>query len=139
MITLKLDRDIRDRRVSLGNFYDETDSLRLYTIERPWLDNQVGISCIPTGIYYCERDMYYGGDGVGGKRDYPCFIVKDVPGRTEIKIHIANYVKDIIGCIGVGLTRNVNVPAVWGSRMAHDKFMIFMEGINEFKLEITDV
>ncbi len=134
-----LDRDIRTDKVTLGKLYDETDTLFLYTIERPWLDNQQTISCIPSGTYKAERDMYYGGDGVGGRQDYACFEVRNVPDRTEIKFHIANYVKNVVGCIGVGITRDSSVPAVWNSAIAFIKFMDFLDGINEFNLEIHDV
>jgi Family of unknown function (DUF5675) len=34
--------------------------------------------------------------------------VLDVPGRTAIRWHIANFPRDVLGCLGVGNTRNVD-------------------------------
>ena len=60
------------------------------TLERPWLDNQVGVSCIPSGIYKFKRDHY-------GKHQW--FSLLDVPGRTFIEIHPGNKVSHSEGCI----------------------------------------
>ncbi len=78
-----------------------------YTLELPWRDNQRNISCIP------EIDKE---DGV---LMYPhvspkfgnTFWIKPIEGRSEILIHVANFVasdnprtstSDLRGCIGVG-------------------------------------
>jgi hypothetical protein len=132
-------RDFRTNIVSLGTMTFDNPSIgKLRTIERPWKDNQQIISCIPTGIWVCERDMYYGGDGVGGKQDYECFEIRDVPDREEIKLHIANYVRQVVGCIGIGLTRDKKIPAVWNSSIAFKKFMEIQEGCDKFTLEIRN-
>lgn len=133
--------------VTLGMIYekDEVFGVKLpngqhglYTIERPWLNNKQDVSCIPAGRYKAERDMYYGGDGPGGKRDYECFEIRNVPGRAEIKIHIANYVKDIIGCIGVGMARDKDHPAIWSSTQGYNLFMQHLADADEFTLIIAD-
>lgn len=68
----------------------------LFTIERSWRDNERSISCIPVGSYVMKLGRYH-------KGDYPAYEVMSVPGRTDIKFHIANTVDDVAGCIGVGL------------------------------------
>lgn len=145
---IHLDRDIRWPNVTMAMMYADDGGFGLklpngkaglYTIERPWLNNQQDVSCIPAGNYKAERDMYYGGDGPGGKRDYECFEIRNVPKRSEIKIHIANYIKDIIGCIGPGMARDPNHPAVWSSTQAFNLFMDYMRGIDEFELIIRDI
>ena len=78
-----------------------------WTIELPWRNNAVNISCIPPGIYPLEKCMYYGGDGRGGKKDYPAYEIKNVPGRSHIKIHIAQHMDHIKGCMGVGQGFNI--------------------------------
>jgi hypothetical protein len=60
------------------------------TLERPWLDNQIGISCIPSGIYKFKRDHY-------GKHQW--FSVLDVSNRTFIEIHPGSQVSHSEGCI----------------------------------------
>lgn len=85
-----------------------------YSVERPWLDNQVSVSCIPTGEYEL------------GWRESPRFgqtwHVQDVPDRTYILIHVANFSKDVEGCIGLGMDLMGDTVAVSNSRAAVKKF-----------------
>lgn len=64
------------------------------TLELPWKDNKRKISCVPTGTYKVVRrtSQKYGEH----------FYLTNVPGRNLILIHAANYVTDLLGCIGVG-------------------------------------
>ncbi len=64
------------------------------TLELPWKDNQRRISCIPAGEYETVR--------VQSPRLGNTFMVKDVPNRSEILIHGAGTIADLLGCIGVG-------------------------------------
>lgn len=66
------------------------------TIELPWLDNEPSISCIPEGMY--DYEVIDQSPSI----DYPHVWIKDVPGRAGIKIHVANYVFQLRGCIAVG-------------------------------------
>jgi hypothetical protein len=66
------------------------DGETVHTIERPWLDNKVGVSCIPAGHYLFERDHY-------GRFQY--FRVLDVEGRTFIEIHLGTKPSHSNGCI----------------------------------------
>ena len=66
-----------------------------YTLELPWKDNQRMISCIPVGVYKIKKHN----SGKFGR----CFWIKDVPGRSEILIHPANYTRQLLGCIAVGM------------------------------------
>ena len=70
----------------------------LFTLERPWLDNRTGVSCIPApGTYHAvwrqrpnKRHTYW---------------LHDVPDRTWILIHSGNVVAHVQGCIMLGLSR----------------------------------
>lgn len=66
----------------------------VYTLERPWLDNKVSVSCIPEGQYLVKRDKT-------GR--FQWYAVQDVPGRTHIEIHPANKVEQLEGCIALGM------------------------------------
>lgn len=70
------------------------DKLMACTLELPWKDNKNKISCIPKGTYKVVRrnSAKYG--------DH--FHLLDVPKRSYILIHHANYHHDLLGCIGVG-------------------------------------
>jgi hypothetical protein len=64
------------------------------TLERRWLDNQRNVSCIPWGIYRCER--------IDSPRFGNTFEVTNVPGRTHVLLHKGNIDDDSHGCILVG-------------------------------------
>lgn len=71
--------------------------------ELPWRDNARRFSCIPAGEYQCRwRTSPRFGD---------CYHVEDVPGRSDILIHAANFAgdtrlgfkSDVEGCIALGM------------------------------------
>lgn len=64
------------------------------TLELPFLNNKVGISCIPPGYYKVEKRQ--------SVRFGSHFHIKDVAGRSMILIHIGNYHRNTSGCILVG-------------------------------------
>lgn len=115
----------------MGTFGTMTvGSLSWPTVEQAWNDNRIGTSCIPLGAYPLKPAMHYSGDGVGGKPDYPCYEVCDVPGRSLIHIHRANKADELRGCIapGVKLGAINNVWAVLASADAFAQFMAIMQG-----------
>lgn len=61
------------------------------SLERPWRDNLKGESCIPTGEYTCVR--------VNSPKFGATWLVRDVPGRSEILFHAGNTFADSHGCI----------------------------------------
>ena len=66
------------------------------TLELPDLGNKNRISCIPEGEYeIVKRNSAKYGDH---------FHILDVPNRSYILIHSANYVRQLLGCIAVGLS-----------------------------------
>lgn len=85
--------------------YDESRNVLFTcdTIELPYINNAPQISCIPKGTYICRYRT---------STKYPeHYHVLDVPNRSYILIHQANYVgsknpktnkPDLLGCIGVG-------------------------------------
>lgn len=105
----------------------------MYTIERPDLDNQPSVSRIPAGQYVCERRHF-------NKGGYDTFEIMDVPGRTNILFHIANVMKDVKGCVGLGTEVGVLYDhlAVLNSGEAFKGFMGDMEEVDSFQLLILD-
>lgn len=75
-----------------------TDGFSCVTVERPWRDNKNKVSCIPEGTYRCE----FGASSKNIPVSNMAYEVLDVPNRTVIKIHIANWPADLEGCIGLG-------------------------------------
>jgi len=99
-------------------------SLICHTIELPWKENKVNISCIPEGRYLLEKRITH-------ERGFH-LILKNVPGRSWILIHPANdALKELQGCIAPvmklsGIGKGIH------SRKAMDKLL---EAFEEVKKE----
>ena len=66
------------------------DGTEYPSLERPWLNNQTSISCIPAGHYKFKRDTH-------GR--FQWFRVLDVTGRTHIEMHLGTRPSHSEGCI----------------------------------------
>lgn len=64
-------------------------------IEKPWLDNHPQISCIPAGTYDVVTYL-------SPSKGYKVWLLKNVPGREYIEIHIANFESELLGCLAPG-------------------------------------
>lgn len=73
-------------------------TFKCVTIERDWINNKQEISCIPEGVYQCKL----GPSSKNLPYSTMAYEVRDVPNRTLIKIHVANYPHELEGCIGLG-------------------------------------
>lgn len=75
---------------------------KYFSLELPELfegqPNVTNKTCIPAGTYPVERLW---SDHWNAMMPH----VTQVPGRTEVEIHVANYPRDIHGCIGIGNKR----------------------------------
>jgi hypothetical protein len=76
-------------------FDDNTEIFRCKCMELPWLNNQQKVSCIPGGrIYDVEK--------ISTPKHPNSFLIKDVPNRTAVMIHIGNFASgtqiDTEGC-----------------------------------------
>lgn len=98
---------------TLGSMYDDsTREVLAKTMELPWRNNQRDnkataendASCIPEGVYQVVKQP------PKPTRNYGYFRFKHVPGRSinpangmsSILIHRITFVKDLLGCVGVG-------------------------------------
>lgn len=109
-----------------------------FTVERPWLGNRAGESCIPDGIYELRKrrspvvERTSGGDYLEG------WEVTHVPGRTFIMIHPGNWPSNFKGCIGVGTQYQMleGRNGVTQSRLAFAQVMAALDGRETWRLEI---
>lgn len=97
---VKIQRIQKDYFQTLGilTIYDDNNfpKWECRTLELPDKDNQGRISCIPEGTYtVVKRNSAKYGDH---------FHIKDVPNRSYILVHNANYKRQLLGCIAVGLS-----------------------------------
>jgi len=77
-------------------FNGDEKVFQCYTLELPDKDNQKRVSCIPKGVYNVEKRY--------STKYKHHFHIQDVPNRSYILIHQANYVRQLLGCIAVGKT-----------------------------------
>lgn len=117
---------------TFGTLIDEDVPFCL-TVERPWINNQTGISCIPDGTYICKR--------VNTPKHGNTFEVTNVLGRTAILFHKGNIDNDSHGCIVVGEQYGYlgDKVAVLASGPAFDEFLKRLQGIDVFELDIRTV
>lgn len=121
---------------TLGSwFFRDMNNFLVKTMELPRLDggNHPNVNCFPEGIYEVIKELYT------EKHPYPHFRVLNVPGRKGILVHKITYVKDLLGCIGVGLSfedwNNDKVPDMKQStdglelliKTMPDRFMLKVE------------
>lgn len=64
------------------------------TLELPWKDNKRNISCIPDGVYRYKIDF-------SNNKHRNVIELIDVPGRSQIQIHVGTKLSHLAGCIGV--------------------------------------
>ena len=115
---------------TFGNIATDTGK-DFRTGELQWLDNLEDVSCIPVGVYIMrwlwsekhQRNMYH---------------LLNVPGRTVVEMHSANFVGDkkqgwkcdMLGCIALGM----NVQKLNGQMAVTDS----RNAINAFEKEYFD-
>ena len=91
----------QDRNCTLGVI--EVGDLLLYTIERPWVNNQPFVSCIPSGRYALglwKPDL--ADEEEPWRMRLNMFSKEYGNERSAIQIEIGNYANDFAGCVGVG-------------------------------------
>jgi hypothetical protein len=94
MSIVKLIRVSSSEKGTFGNIIYNGKPLCV-TLELPWRDNKPNISCIPMGTY---EVVNFDSPSKGN-----VFLLKDVPNRSYIEIHVANFMSEIKGCIAVGM------------------------------------
>ncbi len=95
MDRLKLFRKTPTPIQTLG-YFECPDGVTYPSLELPWKDNAVGVSCIPVGLYKMVLHV--------SPKFGRCYWLQDVPNRSEILIHPANFVGQLRGCMAPGLT-----------------------------------
>ncbi len=123
--------------LSIPNEKNADKPFRWLTVERPWLNNQTSISCIPEGTYGIGLRQSSVVSRTSRGEFKAGYEIKDVPDRTFIMMHIANTMNDLEGCVGLGLAQGFvkGKWAVTSSKVAFRSFMNNMESQNN----ITDI
>ena len=132
------------KRISLHNLYGtfgivfvESDPPFAVTLERQWMNNEKGKSCIPTGEYTCKRTF--------SPKFGSTFEVTGVTGRSAILFHKGNIEDDSHGCILVGesfdpvIKDGKLIPyGITASGAGYRQFMDVFKSESEFKLVVKE-
>lgn len=116
-----------ETKESTGGLLIGPSGMRLYSLELPWKNNTLRISCIPEGKYKC---VWHNSPKFGWT-----YLVTGTEPRTQILFHVGNYPKNSWGCILLGKSRTLN--NVWNSRAALQEFYITLRR-EPFILEIVN-
>lgn len=100
------------------------------TLERPDLNNQKNISCIPEGVYLCQQ--------INSPRFGKTYEVLNVPDRTHILFHIGNTIQNTTGCILLGqyVGKIGSERAILNSSNTHKSFLEKLSSVKTFALRI---
>lgn len=123
-------------KVTIGEFTFETlegISTTLFSLELPWKDNKTGISCIPLGIYKVTTTF-------SNRFKQNMWEVLNVPSRKGIRIHPANFVQQLEGCIALGIgTADINNDGIMDITLSKKAVEIARKELgSEFILEIVN-
>jgi|ERR1017187_76140 hypothetical protein len=110
-----------------------------HSLELPWRNNDHGTSCIPSGVYTCHW--------INSPKHGPCYEVMNVPNRSMVEIHSANFAGDValgkqsqlLGCIALGkeVGEMTGQQAILNSKLAVAQFEQCMDQ-QDFELTIKD-
>ncbi len=131
MKKVELVRIERGSTATLGGLIVDGKSI-CWTLEEPWRDNMSDVSCIPTGCYPLKLEY-------SPSKGTELWTIKDVPGRSYVRIHVGNTVDDTEGCPLPGTRPGYlnGKRAVLGSRDAFNEFMDAMSGSNDGEIEVS--
>ena len=124
-----LKRDYKGNDCTLGKLYFGTEVVEI--LELPWRDNIQMKSCIPTGVYKVKKTY-------SPRFRRNMWEVLNVPDRAGIRIHPANTVQELAGCLAPGLKRyDINKDGIIDVTDSRKAMSIMLEELpDEFELEI---
>lgn len=104
-------------------------------IERGDRNNQRNVSNVPAGIYPLELEY-------SPRFDQQLFELKNVPNRSECKIHASNFWKQLNGCIAPGLKlKDLNKDGYYDVTNSKDALKAFhsaLKGVKKTTIQIID-
>ena len=107
-----------------------------FTIECPRKSYEGSHVCIPEGTYFVEK--YFSPD-----HGFDVLLLKDVPNRTSIEVHPANWAINpdtkkvyLLGCIAPGTSKDPNV--VYNSKVAFAAVMGKMDWTKPIRIIVSE-
>lgn len=140
-ITIKrvFENDLRTYGVIGAVMEDHREEAFGVILELPWRDNRGNISRVWPG---CYKATLYKSPRRKGKI---VILLKGVPGRRMVEIHIGNTTRDTLGCQIIGESfdwvyrkNRARVRGVLSSRHAMKELLGYLKGAKEFMVIIQD-
>lgn len=101
------------------------------TLELAWKNNEPKISCIPEGVYNCKFTY----SPAFNKFLYE---IISVPNRAGIRIHSANYYKQLLGCVALGNSlKDLNMDGEMDTIHSGNTVLDFEKLMNEKEFLLT--
>ena len=127
-----------DKFSTIGKLHVDSKFI-CYTLERPWLDNEPNVSCVPAGNYRMKPHT----SPSKGKTYYLRSLDDDSvklfgpAKRTHILLHPGNTIEDSAGCILVGDSYGIidGQIAVMNSKKTFERILNLFKW-RDFNLEI---
>lgn len=116
-----------------------TENFSCKTLELPDKNNASRISCIPTGVYICN---YTKSPLFSKNACKPVFTyeILNVPKRGGIRIHSANFARQLLGCIALGAAhKDLDIDGQLDVINSGDTMRKFEEVMNKEDFELTIV
>lgn len=139
---VKLNRFYSDQKQSLG-LLSCIKGMQVFiakTLELPWKANLPDVSCIPADRYLVKWTKSPRLSRIAG-HDVYTYEILNVPYRSGIRMHSANFFFQLLGCIALGAAfKDLNADQnldVEHSGNTMDAFAKFME-YKDFYLDITN-
>lgn len=131
-----LNRFYKDARQSLGILVTQKIGAELFickTLELPEGTNEPKKECIPAGKYICKETY-------SPRYNDTRYEVLGVPGRSGIRFDVANFAKQLLGCICLGdAHKDINADGDLDTIHSGDTVKAFLELMDhqEFELIIS--
>lgn len=138
MKKVKIVRTDRNEKQTTGIL--TTDGFECKTLELPDKNNAARVSCIPTGKYICKYTKSPLFSKNAGK-DVFTYAILNVPNRAGIRIHSANYARQLLGCIALGsIHKDLDLDGQLDVLHSGDTMKKFESLMNyeDFELEIVN-
>lgn len=119
-----------------GNFTDENGNEICVTLEHAYDDGNGGWTAkIPDGTYTCKRGQH---QLTGMANPFETFEITNVPGHSNILIHMGNFDKDSEGCVLVGraIAGSGSSEMITSSVATFNAFMQLQIGVDSFTLTV---
>jgi hypothetical protein len=116
--------------LTVGNFTAKT-------LELPDKNNASRVSCIPVGTYICKFTKSPLFSKNAGKPVFT-YAVLNVPNRAGIRIHSANYARQLLGCVALGAAhKDLDADGQLDIIHSGDTMRKFEEFMNREDFELT--